>query len=385
MLGRPSRPLVVRCPGVVLTLPIQTNDLRRHSEALRQDLHAAYHRVLESGWYILGEECRRFESEFANFCGVAECVGVANGTDAIELALRAIGVGEGTRVVTVANAGFYSTIALRNLRAEPVFVDVEPMTFLMNLSALRKVLAHERVSAVVVTHLFGLLHDMETVLDITAARGVPVLEDCAQAHGAKRTGRRAGSFGAVGTFSFYPTKNLGGIGDGGAVVTRNAEVAAALRQLRQYGWEKKYRAVLDGGRNSRLDELQAAILRSKLPLLDGWNRRRRQIATMYSEGISNQRVTCPEVHGDEFVAHLYVVTADNRDALRHHLSSAEIGTDVHYPIPDHKQPVLHDRDHWPLLPVTEALSQRVLTLPCFPELRNDEVQFIIDRINAWRA
>jgi dTDP-4-amino-4,6-dideoxygalactose transaminase len=225
---------------------------------------------------------------------------------------------------------------------------------------------------------------MEAVNAITRPAGVRVIEDCAQAHGAKRGGRRAGSFGNVATFSFYPTKNLGAIGDAGAVITAESAVAADLRRLRQYGWETKYRAVLPGGRNSRLDELQAAILRAKLPFLEEWNVRRREIATMYSAQIRNPRVRCPPARGTEYVAHLYVVLCEDREGLKKHLADRGISTDVHYPVPDYRQPAIEAPD-WSLLPRTEAASARILTLPCFPELRADEMVRIVDAINEWNA
>ncbi len=346
-------------------------------------VRAGVERVLRSGWYILGEDGAAFEREFAAYCGADHCVGVANGTDAIELALRALGIRPGSRVASVANAGAYTTTALLALGAEPVFVDVDRDSRLMDLAHLRQVITQGGVDAVVVTHLFGLLHDMQAVLEITGPSGVPVLEDCAQAHGARRDGRRAGGFGAAAAFSFYPTKNLGALGDGGAVVTGSAEVAERVRRLRQYGWETKYRATVRGGRNSRLDELQAAVLRAKLAFLDEWNERRRRIATRYSTEIKHPRVGCPAVHGEEFVAHLYVVTTDDRDGLRRHLADAGIRTDVHYPVPDHRQPCLTEFRERSRLPVTDELASAVLTLPCFPELSEDEVTRVISCVNAW--
>ncbi len=362
---------------------ITINDLSRHASSTETALRASVERVLTSGWYVLGRDGEAFEREFAEYCGVDHCVGVANGTDAIELGLRALGVGAGSRVATVANAGPYTTTALAALGAEPVFVDVCRDTQLMDLARLRPVLEEGNLDAVVVTHLFGLLHDMEAVLELAARSGVAVFEDCAQAHGARRDGRRAGSFGAAASFSFYPTKNLGALGDGGAVVTGIPEVAEQVRRLRQYGWESKYRCSVRGGRNSRLDEMQAAVLRAKLPLLDGWNERRRDIAARYSREIAHPRVRCPLLHGEEFVAHLYVVVSDDREALRAHLAEASILTEVHYPVPDHHQPGLAGFGQWPALPVTEELAASILTLPCYPELSDEEVTRVISRINDW--
>ncbi|WP_218006841.1 DegT/DnrJ/EryC1/StrS family aminotransferase [Microtetraspora fusca] len=363
---------------------IAVNDLRRHAISTETAVRTSVERVLNSGWYVLGQEVEAFEREFSDYCGVGHCVGVASGTDAIELGLRALGVGRGSRVATVANAGCYTTTALMALGAEPVFVDVDRDAKLMDLGHLKQILSEAALDAVVVTHLFGLLHDMEAILDLTARAGVPVFEDCAQAHGARRGGRHAGSFGAAAGFSFYPTKNLGAVGDGGAVVTGSADVAGQVRRLRQYGWESRYRVGVSGGRNSRLDEVQAAVLRAKLPLLDGWNRRRRDIAARYTREIHDPRVRCPAVHGEEYVAHLYVVVTEDREALRAHLAEAAVMTDVHYPVPDHRQPVLTGAGG-PVaaLPVTDELSASIVTLPCYPELSDEEVTRVISHVNAW--
>jgi aminotransferase EvaB len=366
-----------------MTSQIAINDLGRHTQATEDVVRPAFERVLRSGWYVLGQEGAAFEREFADYCSTSDCIGVANGTDAIELGLRAIGVGPGSRVATVANAGFYTTTALTALGAEPVFIDIDHQTYLMDLDRLNEVAARGYLAAIVVTHLFGLLHDMAAVLHIANRAGIPVFEDCAQAHGACRDGRMAGSFGAAASFSFYPTKNLGALGDGGAITTNDQAIATKIRSLRQYGWESKYRAVLPGSRNSRLDELQAAALRAKLPSLDRWNERRRAIATRYSQEITHPRVACPSVYGEEFVAHLYVVQCEERDDLRAHLASSGILSDVHYPIPDYRQPALERIRQWEALPVTDRLASTILTLPCYPELQDSEVARIISRVNDW--
>ena len=258
------------------TVPL--NDLERHNRPLLEELEAAVRAALGSGWYILGPRVWEFEAAFAAYCGAGECIGVGNGTDALELALRALGAGPGDVVAAAANAGGYGTAAILATGAEPLYVDVDPATMLMDARALRAAVT-PRTRAVLVTHLYGHMADMPALLE--AAAGVPVIEDCAQAHGARLEGRHAGTWGAAGCFSFYPTKNLGALGDGGAVVTSGGELAARLRALRQYGWTAKYTAAVPGGRNSRLDELQAAVLLAKLPRLDAWNRRRGEIAAAY--------------------------------------------------------------------------------------------------------
>jgi len=363
---------------------ILINDLKRHSASTGSALTDRLLSVVDSGWYVMGHECTSFEKAFANYIGADFCIGVGNGTDALEIGLRAIGVERGSKVATVANAGMYSVIAMMAIGAEPVFVDVDGRNQLMDLDHLRQRFTQDRIDAVVVTHLFGLMHDMDAVLRMCEEAKIPVLEDCAQAHGARREGYKAGSRGQVSTFSFYPTKNLGAMGDGGAVVTSDPAIAERLRLLRQYGWTSKYHSVIPNARNTRLDELQAAILNVKLPYLDGWNERRREIAARYTAKINHPLITCPPQRGDEYVAHLYVIQCEDRASLRRHLANAEISTDVHYPIPDYRQPCLEGGTGPALsLPVTEHLAQRNLTLPCFPELSDDEVNFIIDQVNAW--
>ncbi len=363
--------------------PIPLNDLRRQNEGMAEALGAAVRRVMQRGWYILGPETQTFERAFADYCGVEHAVGVASGTDAIELALRAARVRRGDAVATVANAGFYTTAAVLAIGAEPRFVDIDDETLLMSVNALDNLLEREELRCVVVTHLYGRLADMDSILAVCEARGVPVIEDCAQAHGTSRNGHKAGSFALAGCFSFYPTKNLGALGDGGAVITRYGDFAQRLLALRQYGWKEKYRVVQPGGRNSRLDELQAAILNAKLPHLDAWNEARRAIARRYSTRISHPKVSCPAVPGEDYVAHLYVVRAKDRDDLCRHLGARNIASDVHYPIPDYRQPGFPGIPVAAHLPQTERAAGEVLTLPCFPEMTDLEVEAVIDAINTW--
>jgi dTDP-4-amino-4,6-dideoxygalactose transaminase len=362
---------------------ILVSDLHRQTSALRQDVLAAMTAVLDSAWFVHGKSCTGFEARFAEYCGTSQCVGVANGTDALEIGLRAIGVTSGSRVATVANAGFYTSTALLAIGAQPVYIDVDPQTMLMDLRQLAHVLESRDLTAVVITHLYGLMHDMPAVRALCDAKGVRVLEDCAQAHGAVNASGKAGSFGHAATFSFYPTKNLGAIGDGGAITTNDADIAARARALRQYGWDKKYHVAHTGGRNSRLDEMQAAILTVKLPHLDAWNDRRRAIAARYTEHIKNPRVTCPPVRGAEYVGHLYVMQCDDREGLRAHLDKAGIATDIHYPVPDHQQAAVRQDGQEPSLPVTERLARQLLTIPLYPELTDPEVDRIVQAINDW--
>jgi dTDP-4-amino-4,6-dideoxygalactose transaminase len=364
---------------------IPVNSLLRHVVPLQERLSAIASEVISSGYYRLGPGVAAFEQEFADYCGTSHCISVANGTDALELSLKAVGVGAGDRVVVTANAAMYSTSAVLACGAEPVFVDVDPASSTMQVAALATALAGPvPAKAVIVTHLYGQLAPIDALAELCRQHGVALVEDCAQAHGAAHAdGRRAGAFGDVAAFSFYPTKNLGALGDGGAVVSSDDGIAERVRRLRQYGWTSKYTNGLSGGRNSRLDELQARFLSLMLPLVDGWNERRRQIARRYSDGIRHADIRVPAIAGNDYVAHLYVVRSDRRQALREHLAAAGVQTDVHYPLPDHRQPCHQGRFEAVALPVTEADAGQVLTLPCFPEMTEVEVQRVIDACNRF--
>ena len=364
---------------------VPINSLQRHVAPLRAELAAVAAEVIDSGHYVLGPGVLAFEEAFADFCGAGHCLGVANGTDALEIALRALDIGPGARVALCANAAMYGATATIAVGAEPLFVDVLPGKATMDPAALARALdAHADTKAVIATHLYGRLAEVDAIDALCRARGLPWIEDCAQAHGARTAdGRRAGSIGTLATFSFYPTKNLGALGDGGAITSNDAELAAKARRLRQYGWSSKYLNAEAGGRNSRLDELQARLLHRMLPHLDGWNARRRAIADAYARGIRHPAIDVSPPAGADYVAHLYVVRCDRRDALRAHLSAAGIQSEVHYPLPDHRQPCHGGRYESLPLPVTDAEALRVLTLPCFPELDDGEVQRVIDACNRF--
>lgn len=366
-------------------LPVPVNSLGRHVGPMQDELAAIAKRVIASGYYVLGPAVSEFEQKFAAYCGVEHCIGVANGTDALELCLKAACIGPGQRVAVVANAAMYSTSAVLACGASPIFVDVSPTTATMDPLALENTLAASpEIAAVIVTHLYGRLADMDSILACVRSRGVVLIEDCAQAHGAKMPdGRRAGAIGDLASFSFYPTKNLGALGDGGAVVTSQPELAARVRSLRQYGWGEKYTNELPGGRNSRLDEVQAAMLSAMLVRLDEWNTRRRTIANCYSTRIINRHIQVPPAGNDDYVGHLYVVHTADRDALRSHLAALGIQSEVHYPLPDHRQPFLASEHASVTLPVTERQASTCLTLPCFPELTDAEVERVIDACNRF--
>jgi len=367
-----------------MTTTVPVNALDRHIAPLSARLNEAASTVIASGYYVLGPSVKAFEKEFAEWCGVAECVTVANGTEALELGLRSLGIREGHKVAVVGNAAMYGTTAVLACDASPVFIDIDAVSATMDPAALDAAASAEKIDAVIVTHLYGKLADMDALMAVATKHGMIVFEDCAQAHGARNgQGKKAGSFGQAASFSFYPTKNLGALGDGGAVVTNDADTANTLRQLRQYGWTSKYRNELAGGRNSRLDEMQAAFLRVMLPLLDGWNERRREIANRYSSEISNSKIVVPPVSGEDFVAHLYVVRTDDRSGLQKHLTGAGITSEVHYPVADYRQPLFGDQFANLALDVTDQACATVVTLPCFPELTDEEVSRVVEACNRW--
>ena len=358
------------------------NDLRARISCHRADIDRAIARVIDRGWLVLGPEVCTFETAFAEYVGVSHCIGVGNGTDALEIALRAMGVSSGTKVALAANAGFYATTALLAIAALPHYVDVDIETSHLRLADVKEAIA-AGAETVVITHLYGApVGDISDIAHLCAENGVPMLEDCAQAHGARIDGRCVGSFGDAASFSFYPTKNLGALGDGGAILTRNRTIAEKSFALRQYGWTTKYLASTTGARNSRLDEIQAAILSELLPFLDAENLRRREIAAFYLANIKHPEVALPKF--DEGAApHLYVVRTKDREGLRKHLSSFDIASDVHYPVPDHRQPCHSEMYGSMSLPVTERLSREVLTLPCFSEMHSSDIELVVEAVNSW--
>ncbi len=341
----------------------------------------AIDRVFGSGRFVRGREVNEFEAELAGFLGVEHVVGVASGSDALELSLRALEVGTGQRVVTVANAGYYATAAICAVGATPVLVDVNPVDALIDVELLQRALS-EGVDAVVLTHLYGDASRAPQVAALCSSAGVPLIEDCAQSVGAEVNGARAGAFGAVAAMSFYPTKNLAALGDGGAIVTSDAGLAATVRQRAHHGWDRRFEVVTDGG-NSRLDEIQAAILRERLPLLDRANGRRRDIWLAYRDAVggSTAQMVGDATSGSHSV-HLAVMTSPNRDRVRENLRTVGVEADVHYPIPDHHQPLWQSRFPVPSLPVTEGFAQSVLTVPCHPTLSDAEVERVASALRV---
>lgn len=361
------------------------NALERHNAGeLGMRMTEAAQRIVAGGWYVLGAEVAAFEREFASYCGSAHAIGVGNGSDALELAIAGLDLAAGSEIAVAPNAAMYATLAILANGHAPLFVDVEPQRATMDPDAFAAAIT-PRTRAVVVTHLYGALAEIETIAAIARRHDLKIIEDCAQAHGAQRGSTRAGSFGDAGCFSFYPTKNLGALGDGGAITTSDDALATRLRQLRQYGWKEKYDVAIAHGRNSRLDELQAALLRLKLPHLDTWNARRREIAARYGREIRHTAIELPPMPGTDHVAHLYVVRSEARDELRAHLQRCGIGVDVHYPVPDHRQTLFGDRYAALRLPIAERLARTSLSLPCFAELTDAEVGRVVDACNCWDA
>lgn len=351
--------------------------------ALKTEIDAAVARALESGWYILGQEGKAFESEFSAWIGGGTTIGCGNGTDAIALALRGLGIGPGCAVATVSHTAVATVAAVEMVGATPLLIDIDPVHYTMDPAALEAALANPPaglppVRAVILVHLYGQSGDLDAIGALCRRHGLALIEDCAQAHGATWNGRKVGTFGDAATFSFYPTKNMGALGDGGAVVLRDPGQGQEVAALRQYGWHKHY--ISDSaGVNSRLDELQAAILRVKLRHLDAQNARRQAIAARYDAALRATSLAAPVRRPEAgHVYHLYVVRAGERDATQARLREAGIGSGIHYPMPVHTQPAYLGRVAMgPTgLGHTERAAREVLSLPLFPELTDEQVTLV---------
>jgi dTDP-4-amino-4,6-dideoxygalactose transaminase len=355
-------------------------DLFAQYSAMAADIHAAIETVLNRTDFILGKDVAQFEEEFATYCETGYAVGVDSGTSALELILRACGIGPGDEVITAANTFIATCLAISYTGATPVLVDVDPKTYTLDVALLEQAIS-QRTKAVIPVHLYGHPADMDPINAFAEKHGLVVIEDACQAHGARYKGKRVGSLGHAAAFSFYPAKNLGGYGDGGAVVTQDAQIAETIKMLRNYGQSEKYHHLVRGY-NHRLDTLQAAILRAKLKYLDGWNEARRQLARLYSRHLSGSPVVVPvEASFAEPVYHLYVIQAPSREQLMSHLNEKGIATAIHYPIPIHLQPAYQDLAYPPgSFPVTEQLAGRLLSLPMYAELPPDMVERVSEGI-----
>lgn len=343
-------------------------ELQSQFRAIEGELRAAMDRVLARSWYVLGEECTAFENEFADWVGTHHAVGVGSGTEAIHLALRAAGVGAGDEVITVANTCVPTVAAIGASGARPVLVDAHPETLTLDPDALADART-DRTRAIVPVHLYGHPCDMDPIMDFANRHGLVVVEDCAQAHGTRYKDRACGTLGHLAAFSFYPSKNLGALGDGGAVTTRDDGYAATLRKLRNYGEASRYHHTIPGF-NSRLDEIQAAVLRVKLHHVDAWNGQRRALAIQYDNLLRALPVTLPpRAVWAQSNHHLYPIQTPERDALQRYLAERKVQTLMHYPIPIHRQPAYADLGYAAgTFPVAESACNAVLSLPLYPEL-----------------
>lgn len=354
---------------------IRCGNPRAQYDAHRAAIDGAIRRVLESGRYVLGEEVAAFEREFASYIGVSDAVGVGSGTEALHVALAACGICRGDEVITVAHTAVATVAAIELAGATPVFVDIEPDYFTLDPERLEAAIT-SKTKAIIPVHIYGQPANLAPVISIAQRHGLRVIEDCAQAHGATCRERKVGAWGDIACFSFYPTKNLGAIGDGGAITTNDPELAETVRHLREYGWVERNVSSVPGW-NSRLDELQAAILRAKLRFLDADNQRRRAIADLYDELLADSDLVLPQRRKDAaHVFHLYVVRSAERDGTLARLRANGIGAAIHYPVPVHLQPAYRGRFSANDLTNTERLATEILSLPIYPELAEADIERI---------
>lgn len=363
------------------------NDTRAQYEALRDKLLPVVERVMEHSYFVLGENVKEFEREFAAYCGTRHAVGVANGTDALHLTCRVLGIGPGDEVLTSTHTATFTALGISMTGATPTFADIDPNTANIDPARIESAIT-PRTKAIMPVHLYGQIADMDLIMEIGRKWGIPIIEDAAQAHGATYKGRRAGSIGLLGAFSFYPTKNLGAYGDGGAITTNDDDLAYALRELRNGGQRSRYNHVRLGV-CSRLDELQAAILRVKLPYLDGWNAARRENAKRYDLMLSEANLPVEPIairdHGDTAM-HLYVIRvgAEHRDPLMAHLREQGVDPVVHYPVPVHLQEAysflgLEAGSY----PQAEKMAAQIVTLPMYPELSEEQARTVVRALSCY--
>ncbi len=379
---------------MTIPLSIPQTDPKANYLKHRNEIDGAVARVCEGGWYILGDEVTSFEREFAAYVGTRHGIGVGNGTDALQIALWSCGIGKGDLVIVPAHTAVATVAAVELCQATPVLVDIDPTTLTIDPSRIDQAsrefskaeyaASHGRLKAIIAVHLYGHPADMEAIISIAEQYGLHVIEDCAQSHGAVYRGRRTGGWGNIAAFSFYPTKNLGALGDGGMIVTDDAQLAARAKLLREYGWRSRYISEVSG-MNSRLDELQAAILRVKLPHLDEENLARQRIASSYDVNLKATSLTLPHSLGEVSpVYHQYVVRHSNRDALRVFLRQRGIGTLVHYPLAIHMQPAYRGRiPSFGSLENSEEATGQVLSLPLYPELHPEKARVVAEAIAEW--
>jgi dTDP-4-amino-4,6-dideoxygalactose transaminase len=361
-----------------MTNSIPLVNLKAQYEPLKDEIQQVWEEILSSMKLFLGPNVQAFEKEFAGYCRTGYAIGVSDGTTAIHLALRALGIGPGDEVISVSHTFIATTEAILLAGAKPVFIDINPRTYTMDVNQIEQVIT-ARTRAILPVHLYGQCADMDPILAIAKKHHLSIIEDACQAHGAEYKGRKAGSMGDIGCFSFYFSKNLGAYGEAGMVTTSNPELAQKMRMIRDHGSETRYHHEMLGW-NGRLDELQAAVLRVKLPHLDAWNEQRRQIAAFYNERLAGTNLVTPEeASGNRHVYHLYVVRTPEREALRNELNAEGIGTGIHYPIPVHLQPAFNGFNYPPgSLPITERVVSEILSLPIYPELTLEQAGQVVD-------
>ena len=368
---------------MVNDMKVPFSDFRPLEKEIESKLKVAFERVLTNSWYIKGEEDVQFEKAFAEYCGSRNCVGVGNGLDALMLSLKALEIGKGDEVILPANTYIATALAVSYVGATPVLIDADITTYNLDLKLVEQAIT-DRTKAIIPVHLYGRPCDMDAIMEIAHKHELYVVEDCAQAHGAVFKGRKVGTFGDVAGFSFYPGKNLGALGDAGAVLTNNDELAERVRCLGNYGSEKKYHHSYLGN-NSRLDELQAAFLSVKLEILDKTNTFRKNVANRYLSEIRNQEVILPAINQDsESVWHVFAIRSNRRDELKRYLEEKGIITNIHYPIPIHLQKCYKDLGHHKGdYPVAEEISTSELSIPMYYGMKDEEITYVIDAINGF--
>ena len=355
-------------------------DLYGINERFNEELNEAFKEVLQSGWYIFGKQCEKFENDFAKYCGVKHCIGVANGLDALRIIIKAYEFNENDEIIAPANTYIASVLAISDNKCKPVLVEPSINTYNINPDLIEEKIT-EKTKAIMVVHLYGQTCDMEKIYALANKYNLKIIEDCAQAHGAIYKEKRVGSLGDAAGFSFYPGKNLGALGDGGCVCTNDDDLAFKIRALANYGSHKKYENLYTG-LNSRLDEIQAAFLSVKLKYLDEDNNKRKNIANFYLQNIKNENIILPSNKFDH-VWHLFVVRSKFRDDLQKYLNEHDIQTIIHYPIPPHKQKCYKELNNLSL-PITEQIHKEVLSLPISPIMTQDQAKQVIDVLNNWK-
>jgi dTDP-4-amino-4,6-dideoxygalactose transaminase len=358
-------------------------DLKEQYKSIQSEIETAINQVFQQSWFILGKHVQNFEKEFSDYCKTNYGIGVASGTEALYLALKALDIGQSDEVITAPNTAVPTALAISLAKATPIFVDIDPKTYTLDPNFLKKALT-KKTKAIIPVHLYGQMADMSPIMQIAENNNIPIIEDACQAHGALYHEKKSGSFGLLGCFSFYPSKNLGAYGDGGMIVSNNKQLAEKLKKMRNCGFANKYHCEYQGI-NSRLDELQAAILQVKLKYLDKWNQARRERAKLYNNFIKNEQIIKPiEASYARHIYHLYVIRCSKRDELQKYLAEKGIQTFIHYPTPIYLQPAYKGLDLAPgSFPIAEQCAQQILSLPMYPELKTEHIKYICDTINQF--